>query len=99
MSRPAELEQLLEDLRTERPVSNVAVQPESKMVIVVDETEARYEFDGDEAKLLLSSTESVGRLFEAINYPEETFFELHALTVDPDVMTELESFAATVDEM
>ncbi len=99
MKRPTELDQLLDDLRAENPASSVAVQPESKMVLVIEEPQARYEFDGSEAKLLLSSREAVERLFEALLYPEETFIELYSLEIDREIMDELENFCSTVDEM
>jgi hypothetical protein len=99
MKRPSELDQLIADLEAEKPRSSVAVQPDSKMVLVIEENEARYEFDGREAALLLSSRDAVERIFEALLYPEECFVELHNLEIDREVMDELEGFCSTVDEM
>jgi|PlaIllAssembly_1097288.scaffolds.fasta_scaffold261981_2 hypothetical protein len=99
MKRPAELIQLLDELKGEAPESAVVVQADSRLVVVIDDTEVRYEFTGPEAKLLLASRDTVERLFEALDYPEETFVELQNLTIDEDVMAELESYASTVDEM
>jgi len=97
--RSPELEQLIVDLREEKPVTNVVVNSESKLVVVDEMLDDRYEFNSEEAKLLLSSREAVGRLFEVLDYPEETFVELHGMEIDKEVMTELEEFASTVDEM
>jgi hypothetical protein len=99
MKRPSELDQLISDLEDENPVSSAATQSDSKMVLVIEENDTRYEFDGREAKLLLSGTDAVDRLFEALFYPEECFIELHNIEIDRDVMSELESFCSTVDEM
>jgi hypothetical protein len=97
--RPAELDQLIEDLKAEKPHSNVLVQADSKMVIVVEETDDRHEFGAEECRLLLSNPKTVERLFEALEYPDEALAELHGLVIDPEVMAELESLVATVDEM
>lgn len=97
--RPVELEQLITDLQSEKLHTGVAVHADSKMVIIDDETDERHSFSADESKLLLSSPDSIRRLFEALNYPDEVFVELHDLTIDPEAMAELESFASTVDEM
>ncbi len=99
MKRPSELDQLISDLTEENPVSSVVTQPDSKMVLVIEENETRYEFNAQEAKLLLSSVDAVDRLFEALLYPDESFIELHNLDIDRDVMGQLESFCSTVDEM
>jgi hypothetical protein len=99
MKRPSELDQLISDLTEENPVSSAVTQPDSKMVLVIEENETRYEFDAREAKLLLSGTDAVDRLFEALVYPDECFIELHNLEIDRDVMGQLESFCSTVDEM
>lgn len=97
--RSQELQQLVEDLKVENPHSGVATQPDSRMVILIEETDDRHELDAEASRLLLSSPESVERLFEALDYPEESFFELHNLEIDSEVMSALESFATTVDEM
>jgi hypothetical protein len=97
--RPADVEQLIADLRDEKPHSGVVAQTDSRMVILVEETEARHIFDAGEARLLLSSPESVRKLFEALDYPEEAFVELHGLDIEAETMSELEGLASTVDEM
>jgi hypothetical protein len=98
--RPPELDQLINDLREEKPRGNTFVQPQSKLIVVIDDdAKARYVFDADECRLLLADPDSASRLFEALDYPEETFIELHDLAVDPEVMSELEKFASTVDEI
>lgn len=97
--RPTELDQLIEDLRAECPNTGVVAHTGSKMVVVLEENNQRLSFDQKECELLLSSPDSVERLFEALNYPEDVFVELHDLVLDVEVMSELESFASTVDEM
>lgn len=97
--RPAEVEQLIEDLRAEKPHSSVVIQPQSRMVLVIEEPAARYVFEAEECRLLLSGKNSIERFFEAMDYPEGVFVELHDLVIDPESMTELEDFASTVDEM
>lgn len=97
--RPADVEQLITDLRAEKPHTGVVAQADSKMVVVVEENEARHVFNAEESKLLLSTQESIQRLFEALDYPLEVFVELHGIEIEPDSMSELEKFASTVDEM
>lgn len=97
--RSPELEQLITELRGENPVSHVVTNPDSKMVIIIEETNDRHEFKAEESRLLLSSADTVRRLFDALDYPEEAFVEFYGIEVDPDVMSELEDFASSVDEM
>lgn len=97
--RPVEVEQLIEDLRAEKTPSNVAVQPDSQMVVLTEDDEQRYVFDASECRSLLASSSAVQRLFEALDYPEGAMVELHDLVIEPEVMSELESMASTVDEM
>lgn len=97
--RPLEVEQLITDLKAERRRSHVTTTNESKMVVNLEETEERHVFTSAECRLLLADTATVERLFEALNFPEEAFIELHEISVDPDVMAELEGYASTVDEM
>lgn len=97
--RPVELDQLITDLQAEKPHSSVQVQPRSKMVAVVEDTGDRHVFEAKDCQLLLSSPRAVERFFEALDYPEDVFIELHDLVIDPEIMSELESFASTVDEM
>lgn len=98
--RTAEIEQLIRDLKDENPVSGVVTQEDSKMVII-DEGDGgkRYSFSAGECRLLLSNPTSVERLFEVLEYPEEAFVELYELVVEPEVMSELDAYAQTVDEM
>ncbi len=97
--RSVEIEQLIEDLQAEKPHSAVQVQPQSKMVVVIEDTNARHVFEAEECRLLLSSRSTVERIFEALDYPDDVFIELHDLVIDPEIMAELESYASTVDEM
>lgn len=97
--RPAEVEQLIEDLRRERPRSTVVSQPESELVIHIEDTGEKLTFNEDESKLLLANSGTVSRLYEALDYPSETCIELHEMVVDSEVMAELEGYASTVDEM
>jgi hypothetical protein len=100
MKRPAELVQLLIDLQAEKPESGVITANDSKMVMTFEENQDRYEFTGPECQLILSSGKALDRLYEALDYPEESFIELHNLDgIDPGVMERLEDWAATVDEM
>jgi hypothetical protein len=99
MKRPAELTQLLIDLKAEAPDSTVIVSPDSGMTVAFEDQVERYKFTGEECQLLLSSKKTVDRLYEALDYPEESFIELHSLDIDPDVMETLERWASTVDEM
>lgn len=97
--RSPELEQLITELRGENPVSHVVTNPESKMVVIVEESNERHEFKADECRLVLSSADTVRRLFDALDYPEEAFVEFYGIEVEPDVMSELEDFASSVDDM
>lgn len=98
--RSSEVEQVIEDLRHETP--QCAVVPhdkDSSMIVIVEDSEERLIFTVEESKLLLGSRDAVKRLFEALDYPEEAFVELHGLVVEAEIMSELESLASTVDEM
>jgi|SRR5208283_4062696 len=97
--RSVEIEQLIEDLQAEKLHTSVQVQPQSKMVVVVEDTNTRHVFEAEECRLLLSSRNAVERIFEALDYPEEVFIELHGLVIEPDILAELEAYASTVDEM
>ena len=99
MKRPVELTQLLAELKGENPDSTATIQEDSRFLVVIDDSKTRYDFTGPEAKLLLANPDTVERLFEALNYPEESFIELQNLAVDEEVMAELESYASTVDEI
>jgi hypothetical protein len=99
MERPVELAQLLAELKGENPSSTIIIQDDSHLVVVIDDIEAHYDFTGPEAKLLLANRDTVERLFEALGYPEESFIELQNLTIDEEIMVELESYASNVDEM
>ena len=98
MNRPAEVQRLIEDLGAEKPHSSVISQDDSRLIVTVEDPQARYEFSGPEAKLLLASPNTVERLFEALDYPEETFIDLHSMVVDEEITSALESYSATVDE-
>lgn len=69
------------------------------MVIVLEENGDRIEFKADECRLLLSSPDTVRRLFDALDYPEEVFVEFYGVEIEPEVMSELEDFASSVDDM
>lgn len=97
--RSSELEQVITELRGENPVSHVVTNPDSKMVIVIEENDDRHEFKADECRLLLSSADTVRRLFDALDYPEEAFVEFYGIEIEPEVMSELEDFASSVDDM
>jgi hypothetical protein len=98
--RPAEVEQLIEDLKDEKPHSSVVTQGDGKMVIYLPQVLEALSFNDEECQLLLASRQTVERLFEALDYPEESCVELYgSVAVDTDVMSALEDHASTVDEM
>lgn len=97
--RSSELEQFITELRGENPVSHVVTNSESKMVLIIEDTDERHEFKADEARLILSSVDSVRRFFDVLDYPEEAFVEFYGIEVEPDVMSELETFASSVDDL
>lgn len=100
MNRPDEVVQLLTDLEAEKPDSAILITKDSKMVMTFEGRTDRFEFTGPECQLLLSSRKNVDRLFDALDYPDETFIELHSVEgLDPYVMETLEEWAETVDEM
>lgn len=97
--RSTELEQLIEDLRLESPQCPVTAHDKDSSMVFLFEDETREVFNVEECKLLLGSSGSVKRLFEALDYPEEVCVELHGLVVDREVLDELEGLASTVDEL
>jgi hypothetical protein len=99
MTHPAELKQLLEDLRAEDPPSDIIAPDGTFMVIVLEPPDKRVELDAESARLVLASSDTVERLFEALDYPEDCFIELHGFTVDASVMSYLERYCSTVDEL
>lgn len=91
----------LEELQEENLPHTVVTHPGSKMVVVVEDPskgELRYEFLQEHCKNILSSRDAVERFFEALNFPEEAFVELHELVIDQDVLIKLENTFSTVDE-
>ncbi len=102
MNRPEDVEGLIGELREEfqnsHVPSTVAAQEDAKMVIITED-EDRFEFSGEECKLLLNSTASITRMAEALDDPDESCVELHGLTVDDDVRNRMELTFTTVDEM
>ena len=96
--RPINVEQLIEDLRTENGHSRVGCTYRSKMRLTIKGSEP-MDFDADESKLLLRSVDAVEQLFEAIDYPDHVAVELHGLDVEDDVLTKLEELSETVDEL
>ena len=99
MTRPNEVQQLVEDLKTENPHSLAVIQPDSKLVVVNEDTDSTLAFNGEEAKLLLSSRDTVDRLFESMGYPDEVFVEIHNIVIEEEIMSALENYASTVDEL
>jgi hypothetical protein len=99
--RTPELDQLITELGAEKQPDTVMVQPQSKMVVIAeaDDTEERHVFNARECQLLLSSADTVGRLFEALDYPDEAFVELYGLIIEREVMEELEKFSSSIDEL
>lgn len=98
MARPVEVEELLAELRQEAPHSGVISQAESKLVLLANGDD-RYEFTEEEAVLLLSSGDTLARLIDALDYPDDMTAELHSLEIDQDVLMALEKVTSAVDEM
>lgn len=99
--RSTEVEQLISDLKEENPKSRIVSTPESQMAVIISDVRDRLIFTAEESHLLLANRSTVERLFEALDYPlpDDVFIELHGLTADSEIVTTLEEFAATVDEM
>lgn len=82
-------------------MNTVQVQSQSKMVAVVEDglAKGRHVFSAQECQLLLRDEATVKRFFDALDYPDNIFIEVCDLVLEPEVMTELEAYASTVDEL
>lgn len=100
MERPEELTRLLAELADEKPESPaLRLTPSgARFILVVEDTDSRFEFNREESLLLLSTPETVERLHDALGNPVESYAEMYRLTPDQPTLAALEKIA-TVDEL
>ena len=102
MKKPEPLVSLLEELQTEAGTSEVVAVPTSKVIIYTDPEAADEEdgisLTGEQAKLLFASVETVERLFDALNDPDDASICFFDLTLPAHVMDTVERKCIAVDE-
>lgn len=100
MKKPADLVQLIEDLKSEVHDSSVGGDKRSKAVVHIDpDDEIGISLNFEECKLLLHSESTVKQMHDAFNEPEEASIALHGLTLDQEVQDALERTFMSVDEL
>lgn len=96
-----EITELIEELRVEKPEITAVTNEDSHMIIVAG---CELWFNAEESGLLLSSPDSVRKLFEEFDvgtrlYAKSVSVELHGIEANAEVMAELEKQASLVEEV
>lgn len=100
MKKPADIVQLIEDLKDEVHDSTVGTDKTSKAVIHLEpDDEKGISFNAEECKLLLHSEDTVRQMHEALDEPEEATISLHNLDLNQEVLDALERTFMAVDEL
>lgn len=100
MKKPADLVQLIEDLKNEVHDSSVGGDKRSKAIVHIDpEDEVGLTLNFEECRLLLHSEDTVRQLHEAINEPDEASVSIHNLDLNQGVLDALERTFVSVDEL
>jgi hypothetical protein len=100
MKKPADLVQLIEDLKGEVHDSSVGGDKRSKAVVHIDpDDEVGISLNFEECKLLLHSEDTVKQMHDAFGEPEEASVSLHALDLNQEVLDALERNFVSVDEL
>jgi hypothetical protein len=100
MKKPADLVQLIQDLKDEVHDSSVGTDKSSKAVLHLDpEDEKGIVLNADECKLLLHSENTVQQFHQALGEPEEASISLHNLDLGHEVLDALERTFMSVDEL
>jgi hypothetical protein len=104
MKRPADLNQLLEELEAEIGESSVEADKTSKAIIHTeyegddDDEDKGIPLTGKECKLLFHSEATVDQLYEALGRPSEGTVTLYNLVLEDEVIIALERTFTAVDE-
>lgn len=96
MSRPEALTTLLEDLLVEAPDHGIVQSAQSEAIVYTDGNE--IVLSADECNVVFHKASTVRQFHEALGSPADAAVELCDLTVNPDVLTELERLFTAVDE-
>lgn len=100
MKKPADLVQLIEDLKEEVHDSSVGTDKSSKAILHLDPDDERgVALSEADCKLLLHSEDTVRQMHEAIGEPEEASISLHSLDLNQEVQDALERTFMSVDEL
>lgn len=100
MKKPADLVQLIADLKEEVHDSSVGTDKTSKAVIHLDpDDEKGISLNAEECKLLLHSEDTVRQLHDALDETEEASISLHNLDLTQEVQDALERTFMSVDEL
>lgn len=100
MKKPADLVQLIEDLKSEVHDSSVGGDKHSKVVIHTEpDDEIGISLNFEDCKLLLHSEKTVRQMHEALDEPEEASISIHGLDLNQDVQDALERTFMSVDEL
>lgn len=100
MKKPADLVQLIEDLKSEVHDSSVGGDKRSKATVHIDpDDEVGISLNFEECKLLLHSESTVKQMHDAFGEPEEASVSLHSLDLNQEVLDALERNFVSVDEL
>jgi hypothetical protein len=99
MSKPDELIQLLEELKSELRQSSVETNHQSRGTLFLGpDDEVGLELSAAECSLLLATPSTVHRMSECLPDPEAASIHLFDLTITDPVRDALERALAAVDE-
>lgn len=100
MKKPADIVQLIEDLKSEVHDTSVGGDKRSKAVVHIDsDDEVGISLNFEECKLLLHSEHTVRQMHEAFGEPDEASIGLYTLDLTQEVLDALERTFVSVDEL
>lgn len=100
MKKPADLVQLIIDLKDEVHDSSVGTDKTSKAIVHLDpEDEKGISLSAEECKLLLHNEDTVRQMHECLGDPDEASISLHNLDLTQEVQDALERTFMSVDEL
>jgi hypothetical protein len=95
---PKNIAQLIEELKSEIEPLDVDVTSQSKAIINDDTSDIDIEISGKDCLYLFASDDTIERLFDLIDNPDDTYLTLVELNFDSSVVDMLERHFAAVDE-
>jgi hypothetical protein len=104
MKRPEDLEHLIDELRSEQIDSELQTLAATCAKVYMDPDDddpSNFKLSGEECQLIFSSVSTVDRFLEAIGDTSDASLTLTELDMEPvpEVLTHLERYFATVDQL